>query len=421
MSLFGVMRTSISGMNAQATRLSAVSNNIANSNTVGYKESNIEFSTLVLSSGVSDYASGAVDTHAHNQISKQGALSYTSSSTDLALQGDGFFLVQGPGGQTLLTRAGSFVKDGAGDLVNAAGYKLLGYSVTGGGAGPVVNGPAGLVPVNLSSLALQATPSTSGVLTVNMPSSSTAVAAANLPSANSTNATYTDKSSMVVYDSLGKQVTLDVYSTDMGGGQWEVSVFDSSTAAAGGGFPYSSGPLSSTALTFDQTTGKISSSSASNGKLNFAIPNGAAFTLDMSQSTQLATGYSVVTANANGNAPAAVRSIQIASDGTVSAALANGSTVPAFQIPVARVISPDNLSPVSGTAFQLSQDSGAMVIGQANQDGNGSIISSALEGSTVDLGSQLTDMIQAQSSYTANSKVFQSGTELLTVLNNLHT
>jgi len=421
MSLFGVLRTSVSGMNAQATRLSSVSNNIANSNTVGYKESSIEFSTLVLSSGASDYASGAVNSHAHNQISDQGALSYTSSPTDLALQGDGFFLVQGPGGQTLLTRAGSFVKDGAGDLVNAAGYKLLGYSGTSAGAGPVVNGPAGLVPVNLTSLSLQATPSTSGVLTVNMPSNSTAVAAANLPSTNSASSTYTDKSSVVTYDNLGNQVTLDVYSTNMGGGQWEVSVFDQSKAATTGGFPYSSGPLSKAALTFDQTTGKISSTSASNGKINFTIPNGSAFTLDMSQSTQLATGYSVVTANVNGNAPAAVTSVQIASDGTVSAALGNGSTVPAFQIPVARVVSPDNLIPVSGTAFQLSQDSGAMVIGKANQDGNATIVSSALEGSTVDLGSQLTEMIQAQSSYTANSKVFQSGTDLLTVLNNLHT
>lgn len=421
MSLFGVMRTSISGMNAQATRLSAVSNNIANSNTVGYKESDIQFSTLVLSSGVSDYASGAVNTHAHNQISQQGALNYTSSTTDLALQGDGFFLVQGPGGQTLLTRAGSFVKNGAGDLVNAAGFKLLGYSDTSGGSGPVVNGTSGLVPVNLSSLALQATPSTSGVLTVNMPSNSTAVAAANLPSTNSASAAYTAKSSVVTYDNLGNQVTLDVYSTNMGGGQWDVSVFDHSAAAAAGGFPYTSGPLSSSTITFDQTTGKISSLSASNGKISIAIPNGSALTLDMSQSTQLATSYSVVAANVNGNAPAAVASVQISSDGTVSAALANGSTVPAFQIPIARVVSPDNLFPVSGTAFQVSQDSGNMVIGKANQDGNATIVSGALEGSTVDLGSQLTEMIQAQSSYTANSKVFQSGTDLLTVLNNLHT
>ncbi|MEN9894479.1 MAG: hypothetical protein RIR97_331, partial [Pseudomonadota bacterium] len=98
MSLFGMMRTSVSGMNAQASRLGTVSDNIANSGTTGYKRSSTEFSTLVLASGGSDYNSGGVESKIRYSITQQGALEYTSSNSDLALQGGGFFIVRDPSG-----------------------------------------------------------------------------------------------------------------------------------------------------------------------------------------------------------------------------------------------------------------------------------------------------------------------------------
>lgn len=441
MSLYGMMRTSASGMGAQANRLGAVSDNIANSSTVGYKAASIEFSSLVLEAGTSDYAPGAVESHIRHANSQQGAFRYTASVTDIALKGDGFLMVQGSDGKNLMTRAGSFIKDGDGSLVNAAGFKLLGYNTIGGNAGAVTNGPAGLVPVNLSALSLQATPSTSAELTVNFPSTAASVAAGSLPSDNVAGSSYTAKTSLVAYDNLGAEVVLDVYSTkSTTPGVWDVAVFDRSKST-NGGFPYTGGALNPTTpaaptiaadpsthtLTFD-VTGKLAPQPVAvppalqkppQGKIAFTLPNGSPLALDMSKVTQLATDYSVVNATVNGNAPSTVDTVEISSDGTLSAVLKNGSRISAFQIPVARVVSPDNLMTVAGNAFQLSDASGDIQIGLAGRDGNASIISSALEQSTVDLASELTDMIQAQSSYTANSKVFQTGADLVAVLNNL--
>ena len=107
MSLYGMMRTGVSGMNAQANRLSSVSDNIANSSTTGYKRSSTEFSSLIIPSTNGNYTSGAVTTSTRNQVSQQGDLKFTTSGTDFAINGDGFFMVQDTNGQTFLTRAGT--------------------------------------------------------------------------------------------------------------------------------------------------------------------------------------------------------------------------------------------------------------------------------------------------------------------------
>ena len=182
MGLYSLLTTSTSGMSAQSAWLNAISDNIANVSTTGYKEASTEFSSLVLSTGLTqDYQSGSVVVHPQIAVDGQGALNSTTSTTDLAIQGNGFFIVQGPSGQPVLTRAGSFTKDSTGTLVNAAGYTLLGYPT---GSSGVANGFSGLVPVNLNAIALQATPTTSGKLYVNVPSTATAVTcSANLPSA----------------------------------------------------------------------------------------------------------------------------------------------------------------------------------------------------------------------------------------------
>ena len=132
MSLYGMMRTGVSGMNAQANRLSTVADNIANSGTTGYKRSTTEFSSLIIPTVTGNYTSGGVTTTIRNSISQQGDLKYTTSGSDLAINGDGFFVVQNSSGTPFLTRAGSFVPDGEGRLVNAAGFYLMGYSFANG-------------------------------------------------------------------------------------------------------------------------------------------------------------------------------------------------------------------------------------------------------------------------------------------------
>lgn len=216
MSIFGSMKTAVSGMNAQANRLSTVADNIANVNTTGYKAVSTSFSTLVLPSSGGNYNSGGVQTSVRQAVSDQGDISYTTSSTDLAISGDGFFIVQGPDGTPVLTRAGDFQKDDEGNLVNSAGFQLMGYSYDSGAPAVVVNGFDGLVPVNVNQEGLTAIASTAGYFKGNLDSNAKVapVAPATLPSANAaTTTTDTKKFSMVAYDRLGNKVMYDFYFT----------------------------------------------------------------------------------------------------------------------------------------------------------------------------------------------------------------
>lgn len=416
MSLYGMMRTGVSGMNAQANRLSTTADNIANADTTGYKRASTEFSSLIMPNVGGAYNSGGVTTTIMNSISAQGVLQYTTSVSDLAVNGNGFFVVQSPSGSPFLTRAGAFVPNGEGQLVNAAGYQLMAYNYANGTPSATVNGFEGLEPVVISDKEMTATPSTEGYYTGNLASAATPVVAANLPSANATTAEYSAKSSMVVYDNLGNKKLLDVYFTNTGVGAWEVSVFDQSTAAPGTSFPYTSAALGTASLTFDTTTGKLTGAANS---VSLTVPDGAAFKLDLSKMSQLGTGFTVSDGAVNGSAPGTIDKVQISKDGIIYAQYKDGSSKALYKIPLADVQSPDNLNVLPGNVYSQGSESGAVRMGFANEGKLGSIVSGALENSNVDIAEELTDMIASQRSYTANSKVFQTGSDLMDVLVNL--
>jgi flagellar hook protein FlgE len=417
MSLYGLLTTSASGMNAQSTLLGSVADNIANINTIGYKDASAQFASMVLDA--TNTGSGGVLASSRIAINQQGNINSTNNATDLAIQGNGFFIVQDSSGQPLLTRSGSYSENASGDLVNSAGYKLLGYPAGNVGA---ANGFNGLVPVNLSTLGLKASPTTSGQLYLNLPLNSDIVATP--PSEGGTGDTaYTQKTSLVGYDNLGNQVTLDIYLCKTGASTWETDIYNAADLDATTGW-YTSGPINyditavppvPTTLTFSSTDGSLTSGSP----VEFTFPNGQTMSLDMSQTTQLATSYTILQANTNGNAPSQVASVTIGMDGMLSTVYQNGATVEQYSIPLATVISPDNMSVVTGNAFLPNANSGAAQIGTAGLGGVGTIKSSALESSTVDLASELAKMISAQNNYQANSKVFQTGSQLLQVLINL--
>ena len=416
MSLYGVMRTGASGMSAQATRLSTVADNVANVNTTGYKSTSCEFSSLLLSTSDIDYQCGSVLTKIRYHVSEQGGLSRTSSPTDLAISGNGFFLVANPQGTPFLTRAGAFVPDGQGNLVNSGGFTLLGYETSAGDPDLIVNGFGNLVPVNVSNIALTANPSTAGVLRTNLPPSAPDVPLGDLPSANGAGALFTAKSSLIVFDNLGAEVKLDIFYSKVADSSWEVSIFDGRTAAPGGGFPYSAGPLATEALNFGPD-GKFATGQPET--LTLTVPGGAPFTLNLAGTTQLATSYTVVSASSNGSPAGRPERTEFAPDGYVYALYKSGTRVPIYRIPLGQVTSPDQLTPLPGNVYAASNDSGAISISFSRSDGLGEIVSSALEQSTVDLAGELTTMIDSQRSYTANSKVFQTGSELMDVLVNL--
>src|SRR5258708_15928988 len=159
MGLYGVMRTSVSGMSAQTNKLTTVADNIANVNTVGYKRAETEFTSLVMPSTNGAYNSGSGASNARRFVTDPGSTTFTTSKTDLAVSGNGYFLVSDTAGNIMLTRAGSFVPDANGDLVNSAGYYLMAAP-----AGSPISGSstAGLVRVNFKQMTPPVTATTNG-------------------------------------------------------------------------------------------------------------------------------------------------------------------------------------------------------------------------------------------------------------------
>lgn len=404
MSLYGTMRTGVSGMNAQANRLSTVGDNIANASTAGYKKASTEFSSMILPSANGTYNSGGVNTDVRYSIDKQGAFSYTTSSTDLAIDGQGFFIVSGSDGADYLTRAGNFEVQEDGSLRNSAGFTLMGYPYKANEDPTIViNGFEGLSEINVTAGGMTATASTKGNVDGNLPA----------------NAKVGDKfsSSLVAFDSQGNARTLTLKYEKMGDNDWELSV-----EYLDKGVPPIPTPLGTATLKFDAkgkltapttpfTTTAISATTLGGAELG-------AVSIDLSKMSQLGSPYSI-TGNIDGKGASAVDKVEISKSGIVSILYKNGQSVPTYRIAMANVQSPNNLRPLAGNVYSQSNESGVVVMGYAGTVGYGNILSGALEDSNVDIAQELTSMIESQRSYTANSKVFQTGSELLDVLVNL--
>ncbi|GJE11684.1 flagellar hook protein FlgE [Methylobacterium longum] len=404
MGLYGVLNAGVSGMNAQSNRLSVVADNIQNQNTTGYKRGSAQFSSMLIDSSAGSYNAGSVNTVTRYQVggpNNQGTLAATTSSTDLAVSGEGFFLVTDRGGTPHLTRAGNFVPDGqTGNLVNAAGMTLMGYSLANGDPKVSLNSYDGLVPVNMASLNMKATPSRTGTLQGNLPSEVPVVAGAPSPT------NFSKASSVTIYDNLGRPVKIDLYFAKNATGTWQAAAYDPSTAPPT--------QLSATTLSFD-SFGKETGTP----KLTFTVPNGQPFALDLTPLSQVAGDFTVENKGIDGNKPSAVTDTEIAADGTVYAHYDDGSRFAAYRIPLATVASPNNLTPRAGNVYDISAASGSVKTGFPTLGGRGTIKQGQLEQSNVDLGNELADMIASQTGYGANSKVFQTGTEMLETLVNL--
>lgn len=410
MGLYGVLNSGVSGMNAQSNRLGVVADNIQNQNTVGYKRGSTQFSSLLTESGSGSYDSGSVTTVVRHDIGSKSNMTATTSASDVAISGNGFFVVKDAGGKTALTRAGNFVIDAkTGDLVNAAGMHLQGYSLASGTPILSMNSFNGLAPVNLASFGMQAHPSTAGRIDAGNLNS-------NDPNLNGalSNTNFTKASSVITYDNLGNPFQVDLYFGKTSTGNWQVMAYDHADVlknqASGAAISPIAGP---TPLSFD-AKGKLSNAAS----LSFTVPNGQPFKLDFANLTQMA-GEFVLNGRVDGNRPQAVDHAAIDTDGTVYAVYQDGQTAAAFRIPLATVASPDNLTPRSGNVFEVTPGSGDPQLNFANVGGRGSIESHSLEDSNVDLGNELATMIESQTGYGANSKVFQTGTEMLETLVNL--
>jgi flagellar hook protein FlgE len=409
---FGLFNTSVMGMAAQSDALSTISENIANSSTTGYKKATTQFLTVLNTFGASNEFGGGVSTVNHYNVDTQGAIQNSSSSTDLAIKGQGFFVVSDPSGTIYLTRAGSFVADTQGRLVNSAGYYLMGFPGNAP-ASSSTNAVASMQLVKVTTAKLIAAPSTTGVLAANLPSNA-AVITNPPPSANAAASEFTNKTSLTTYDNLGNSVVLDVYYAKTASNTWEMTVYDSADATSGG-FPYANAPLGTTTLNFSATDGSLTSGSP----LSVTVPNGGAVSLDLSNTTQLGAAFGVNNATVDGHAASPIKQVTISKDGTLSYQLSGGQSVAAYTIGLANVSAPSFLANATGNVYLPTSDSGQITVGAPQSGGLGAIQSSALEASAVDLATELSSMIVAQRTYTANSQAFQVASDVLQILNNL--
>ena len=441
MSIYTAMRAGVSGLSANAAQMAVISDNIANVNTIGFKRASTDFKAILNSQGEnSGYNAGGVATSTRRMVDVQGSIEQSKTNTNLAISGNGFFIVtndpntaRGNGGG-LFTRAGAFSLDAKGRLVNAQGYYLLGTPVDPNR--PDATAPstlAALEPIDLSSVGARAVATTQVAINANLDSrsdvySGTPAYAAGNMSLATTNTSYvrpTLERSVEVFDSLGtvRTLTLAFLKTDTPTNTWASEI-------------YYSDPITGTRTNLAQgsiqfgSDGQIKTITSASPKdiRDFTIPwtnltatpptgTGAA---DQQLKFDFATGLkqyaitsSLNSATSDGSPPGNLTGVQISESGIMTAQFSNGRSEPLYLIPVATFLNPNGLATEPGNAFRQSSESGLVTINTAGTGSAGKFQSNALEASNVDLGTEFTDMIVTQRAYSASSRVITTADEML--------
>ncbi|MDY0870697.1 flagellar hook protein FlgE [Dongia rigui] len=419
MSLGNAINTAVSALNAQSQAISMISDNISNSSTVGYKATTASFSSLVTQNyNSSSYASGGVAVTDSRNVGLQGLIESSTISTNLALDGGGFFVVSEPGNNgsadIAYTRNGEFSADKDGYLSTSAGYQLMGYRVDS--EGNPVNGDV----FNVDDLTAIDVDIVSGLAQA----SSTVTLSAGLPADAANGASVS--LDVEFFDSLGVAHSTTLTYTKTGTNEWEMSFGnavnpDDSTAITG------TGSGATYDLVFD-SSGKLSSVSPSPVELSFtALTSGAAdinLTLDIQESGSL-TQYAaqdgeidleLYSLDTDGARYGRYTNVEIDDDGLVTANFDNGLSMAIYKIPVATFANPNALQALSNNVFLPTVDSGNYILKDAGEGQAGLIRSSSVESSTVDIADEFSRMIIAQQAYSAASKVVTTADEMIDTL-----
>lgn len=465
MSINSALLAGVSGLTANSAALAAISDNIANANTVGYKRSQVNFQTLVTAGAGSGYSAGGVLGTNRHYISQEGLLQRTGSGTDLGIAGQGFFVVTEaaenlqPTDARLFTRAGSFRVDNLGYLQNSAGLYLQGWPADA--EGNIAIDPSDLSrlsSINVGTVGGAAEPTTRVQLNANLQSSQVE---------NDELATYDPATnSMAMYDpetgaGVRPDFELQVPISDSKGGkrtvtisflksdvpnQWyaEIRAVPADDVVTGAGL--NNGQIRTGIVAFTQdgrldvaamqalgaaalfpdpenasiTFGASDSGAPAAGAVNWSADLGVddqTVTFDLNNAAGGLTQYdsqSVVQATiTNGTAFGNLTNIEIDESGFVTAVFDNGITRRIAQVALATFPSPDNLTAVSGNAYRVSRDSGTYNLKAPGTGGAGFIAPSQLEASTVDLSSEFTGLITTQRAYSASSKIITTADEML--------
>ena len=427
----------LSGLDAASTDLEVTSNNIANSRTNGFKESRTEFSDVYATS-IADASSTATGRGVRvNKIAQQfsqGTVDFTSRNLDLAINGDGFFVLQGDDGGIEYTRAGAYSADKDGFIVNHKLQKLQVYpAVTVNGVTNFTTGVLQDLQLPLSNSSPNATtvvttavnvdaaddsPSgpplaSTGAGNIIVDTSVPAPAPDPIPAADQ----YNYSTSMTVYDSLGASHTMSLYYVKTAANNiWDVFTYiDGYNVTDDTGAP----PANQIGFT---NTGDLDLATTGTQNLRDIQFDGAALmdiTTAVSDMTQYGGDYAVSNITQDGYSTGRLSGLDIDAEGVVFARYTNGQATALGKVALAKFNSPQNLNKVGDTNWAESFASGQALLGEATTSSFGSIQSGALEASNVDLAEQLVNLITAQRTFQANSKVVTSVDQILQTIINI--
>ncbi|HTC32051.1 MAG TPA: flagellar hook protein FlgE [Bryobacteraceae bacterium] len=405
----------LSGLTADSAALDVVGNNLANLNTTGYKDSTVSFYDLLQQSvaGGTTQIGGGVSAPQTERLFTQGSITSTGGNYDAAINGNGFFVVQDPSGNTLYTRAGNFNLNAQGDLVTATGQFVQGWTAQNG----VVDTSGAIGDITIPSNALQ-TPSATQNMSLSVNLNAAGVV-------NGTTGTFT--APITVVDSLGVSHDLSVVFTEQSPGTWGYSV-NIPGADLTSGTPGTPSSVTTGTLTFDSNGNLTSPTAPAVVPINITgLADGASdMNINWNLATEAGNGTPVITqyaaastesaATQDGVPASQVTQVSIANGGAITAQFSNGNQVVVGQLALASVSNPDSLIAVGQNNYEVGADTATPTVGVPNTGTLGTVEGGALEDSTVDIATEFTNLIVYQNSYDANSKVISTLDEMTQAL-----
>lgn len=394
----------LSGLNAASEALDVVGNNIANSQTVGFKSGSIAFADVFAGSQIGM----GVQVAGVNQSFADGVLGAGSGEFDMAIQGNGFFRLTDDAGRIYYSRNGQFQQDENGYIINNQNMYVTGYQATG--TPPSIQQGAAVGPIQIPTGQMPAKASDSGEMKGNLDSEEEVVTKTPFDATNSD--TYTSMSQVTAYDSQGNEHTVNVYYVKESANEW--SVYSNDVTAPAPDYTH-------TTLQFD-ANGNQTSSSLPTLSINSSAYNGAAplsFNMDLSGITQQHATTAVDCPTTNGYAPGKFNGCTIGESGEIIANYSNGETQLLGQVVLSSFANPGGLESKGNNCWQETPSSGQPATGVSGSGSLGSLYGGKLEASNVDLSQQMVDMIVYQRNYQSNSQTIKTQSEIMQTLVNL--
>jgi flagellar hook protein FlgE len=419
----------LSGLNAASTDLQVTGHNIANAGTTGFKQSRAEFADLYANSiqDVSSTSSGrGVRVSRVAQQFSQGTVDFTSNSLDLAINGEGFYILRDQSGNQSYTRAGAFGADRDGNVVNHSGQRLQVFTAIDPAGTQFNTGTTQDLVLPTISGAPQATSIITTALNLDASETPPTVPFDTANPANITTAMYNHATATTVYDSLGTSYTQALYYSKTGvPGEWNVHT--TITDPTSGVTSYVDGPSGTTATIqfdsagrLDTTAGDVTVAGVMN-MVPYAPTNGASnlqLNFDYALTTQYGGNFSVNNLTQDGFTTGQLSGVDIDNQGVVFARFTNGNSTSLGKIALAKFQNPQGLRQKGDTAWTETFTSGDLQRGEAGTSSFGLIQSGALEISNVDIAAQLVNLITAQRNFQANAQVISTAdTVTQTIIN----